>query len=75
MPKKVQEKMKLKGKVGRPAVVGAWAVKVRDILKSSPDLPTAEVVRRLRDTGCGVGKSALYQLVALCRLGDPSDLS
>jgi hypothetical protein len=64
-----------KGKVGRPGLAGAWAVRVRDILRSSPGLSTAEVVRRLRGTGCPVGKSALYQLVALCRLGDPSDPS
>jgi len=62
-----------KGKVGRPGLAGAWALRVRDILRGSPGLPTAEVVRRLRLTGCSVGKSALYQLVALCRLGDPAD--
>lgn len=61
--------MNRKGKVGRPGLARAWAVRVRDILKSSPDLSTADVVRRLRGTGCLVGKSALYQLVALCRLG------
>jgi hypothetical protein len=60
-----------KGKVGRPGLAGAWAFRVRDILKVSPDLRTAEVVRRLRLTGCPVGKTALYQLVALCRIGAP----
>jgi len=61
-----------KGKVGRPGLAGAWAFRVRDILKTSPDLRTAEVVRRLRLTGCRLGKSALYNLVSLCRLGDPT---
>jgi hypothetical protein len=64
-----------KGKVGRPGLARAWAYRVRDILKTTPGLPTAEVVRRLRLTGCLLGKTALYNLVALCRLGDPSDPS
>jgi hypothetical protein len=67
--------MTRKGKVGRPGVAGAWAYRVRDILQSSPGLSTAEIVRLLRLKGCPVGKTALYNLVALCRVADPADLS
>ena len=66
--------MTRKGKVGRPGVAGAWAYRVRDILKSSPTLSTAEIVRLLRLKGCPVGKTALYTLVNLCRAANPSDL-
>ena len=62
-----------KGRLGRPGVAEAWAVRVGDILKSQPELRTAEVLRRLRLLGCPVGKTALYHLVALCRRGDPAE--
>jgi hypothetical protein len=54
--------------------MGPWAARVRDILKSNPRIRTSEVLRRLRVLGCSGGKTALYQLVALCRLGDPEEL-
>lgn len=57
-----------KRKVGRPSLVGPWAARARDILISQPGLSTAEVVRRLQLIGCPAGKTALYHLVALCRV-------
>ena len=59
-----------KGRVGRPALAAVWAMKIGDILKSQPDIRTAEVLRRLRLLGCPGGKTALYHLVALCRLSE-----
>jgi len=60
--------MMRKGRVGRPGLGGPWAHRIREILSSSPELSTAEVLRRLRVLGCPGGKTALYHLVALCRL-------
>jgi hypothetical protein len=57
--------------VGRPGLAGLWAQRVREILSSTPDLSTAEILRRLRLQGCPGGKTALYHLVALCRLRGP----
>lgn len=65
--------MTRKGRVGRPGLGGPWVRRIREILSSSPDLSTAEVLRRLRLLGCSAGKTALYHLVALCRLGDPGE--
>ena len=56
-----------KGKVGRPSLAGSWASRVRELLALDPGLSSAEVLRRLRVLGYPGGKTALYQLVALCR--------
>ena len=62
-----------KGKIGRPSLTEPWAFRVRDILRTQPRIRTSDVLRRLRLLGCPGGKTALYQLVALCRLGDPDE--
>ena len=65
--------MTRKGRVGRPGLGGPWAGRIREILSTSPELSTAEVLRRLRLLGCPAGKTALYHLVALCRLRGPGE--
>lgn len=53
--------------VGRPSKVDEFAAVVQDILKATPDLPTVEVLHRVRAKGYVGGKSALYGLVARVR--------
>jgi hypothetical protein len=55
------------GRVGRPSVALLWAGPVREILATDPGLRTAELLRRIRSLGYAGGKTAFYQLVALCR--------
>lgn len=54
--------------VGRPSVAAPWAATIRTWLEEQPDLPSGEIVRRLREdhqyTG---GKSAVYELVRRLR--------
>lgn len=50
--------------VGRPRVTAMFAEKVEKILAEEPDLPTVEVLHRLRGQGYAGGKSALYELAA-----------
>jgi len=55
------------GKVGRPSTAFPFAADVQEIFKTDPDLPTVEVLRRIRLKGYTGGKTALYQLVAALR--------
>ncbi len=56
-----------RSKVGRPSVALPFAPHVQEIFKTEPDLPTVEVLRRVRLKGYKGGKSALYQIVATLR--------
>ena len=53
--------------IGRPSKVDAFRAQVAAMLASDPELITLEVLRRLREDGYRVGKSAVYDLVASLR--------
>lgn len=53
--------------VGRPSLAKGFEVRVREILKEEPELPTVEILRRVREQGYRGGKSALYELVRQLR--------
>ena len=55
-------------RIGRPNVVENFRKQVATILEQEPDLPSLEILRRVRETGFGGGKTALYGLVASIRL-------
>jgi transposase len=48
---------------GRPSKVSAHRAIVVDLLAKEPELPTLEVLHRVRQAGYSGGKSALYELV------------
>jgi len=56
-----------KRQVGRPSTVQNFRKQVVGILAESPDLPSLEILRRVREVGYQGGKSALYDLVASLR--------
>jgi len=56
-----------KRQVGRPSTIQNFRKQVVGILAESPDLPSLEILRRVREAGYQGGKSALYDLVALLR--------
>src|SRR5712692_10109431 len=49
--------------VGRPSKIAPFASQVSRWLHESPDLSSAEILRRVRLTGYRGGKSALYEFV------------
>src|SRR5215469_10605000 len=53
--------------IGRPSTVQSFRKQVVGILLDSPDLPSLEILRRVREAGYQGGKSALYDLVASLR--------
>lgn len=53
--------------VGRPSTVDRYRSIVSEILREKPDLPTVEVLHRVRELGYEGGKSALYGVVARLR--------
>jgi len=53
--------------VGRPSKVAPFNELIGKILKAEPELPTLEVLRRVREDGYLGGKSALYELVQSVR--------
>ena len=53
--------------IGRPSTVQNFRKLVVGILLESPDLPSLEILRRVREAGYQGGKSALYDLVASLR--------
>lgn len=63
----VRQSLDRDGKVGRPSTALPFAAEVQEIFKSDPDLPTVEVLRRVRLKGYTGGKTALYQLVSTLR--------
>jgi len=63
----VRKSLDRDGKVGRPSTALPFAAEVQEIFKTDPDLPTVEVLRRVRLRGYTGGKTALYQLVSTLR--------
>jgi transposase len=53
--------------IGRPKQAAAFTEPVRQILSDEPDLPTVEILHRLKQQGYQGGKSALYDLVRSLR--------
>jgi transposase len=53
--------------IGRPSLVQNFRKLVVAILEESPDLPSLEILRRVREAGYPGGKTALYALVASLR--------
>ena len=45
--------------VGRPSKAAPFGTVVSEIFKDSPDLPSVEILRRVREKGYAGGKSAL----------------
>ena len=71
-----------KRRIGRPSIVEDFRKPVLKILEEKPDLPSLEILRRVREAGYQGGKTALYALVAsvrpkeikpLIRFGSTSD--
>jgi transposase len=55
------------GRRGRPSLVDAFRTRVVELLKETPDLPGAEVLRLARGWGYAGKRSALYELIAAVR--------
>jgi transposase len=53
--------------IGRPSTVQNFRKQVVGILQETPDLPSLEILRRVREGGYQGGKTALYDLVASLR--------
>jgi transposase len=58
---------RVKRRIGRPSQVENFRKLVAEILAEKADLPSVEVLRRVRQAGYAGGKSALYGLVASLR--------
>jgi transposase len=56
-----------KRRIGRPSIVEDFRKPVAKILEETPDLPSLEILRRVREAGYQGGKTALYALVASLR--------
>ena len=56
-----------KRQIGRPSLVENFRKLVVEILQEKADLPSVEVLRRVRGAGYAGSKSALYALVASLR--------
>ena len=54
-------------RIGRPNIVENFRKQVATILEQEPDLPSLEILRRVREAGYQGGKTALYGLVASIR--------
>ncbi len=58
---------RVKRRIGRPSLVEDFRKLVVEILQEKADLPSLELLRRVREAGYPGGKSALYALVASLR--------
>src|SRR5215472_11863355 len=58
---------RVRRRIGRPSRVEEFRKVVVEILQEKTDLPSVEVLRRVREAGYAGGKSALYGLVASLR--------
>jgi transposase len=56
-----------KRQIGRPSAVQNFRKQVVGILELTPELPSLEILRRVRETGYQGGKTAIYDLVASLR--------
>jgi hypothetical protein len=57
---------RVKRGIGRPSLVEDFRKVVVEILQEKAELPSVEVLRRVREAGYTGGQSALYGLVASC---------
>lgn len=60
------------GRIGRPSTVAEYREKVKKWLKEKHDLPTVEILHRMRLAGYTGGKTAVYELVRALRGPAPS---
>lgn len=60
--------------VGRPSVIGPYRSEIVELLAAEPDLPSLEVLHRVRQRGYPGGKSALYEAVRELRPARPQPL-
>ncbi|MGD0227122.1 MAG: IS630 family transposase [Terriglobia bacterium] len=58
---------RMKRRIGRPSLMEDFRKRVVEILQEKADLPSLEVLRRVREAGYQGGKSMLYALVASLR--------
>lgn len=63
----IRQVLSAESKVGRPSTALPFAQQVQEIFKTHKDLPTIEILRRLRLKGYAGGKTAVYELVAQLR--------
>ena len=56
-----------RGSVGRPPIAVPFETTAQRILHDAPDLPTVEILRRLREEGYAGGKNPVYQMVRRLR--------
>jgi transposase len=56
-----------KRRIGRPSKVDDFRKFIVALLEEKPDLPSLEILRRIREAGYPGGKTALYALVASLR--------
>jgi transposase len=56
-----------KRRIGRPSKVDDFRKFIVALLEETPDLPSLEILRRIREAGYRGGKTALYALVASIR--------
>jgi transposase len=56
-----------KRRIGRPSIVEDFRKLIVEILEERADLPSLEILRRIREVGYTGGKTALYALVASLR--------
>lgn len=59
-------------RIGRPSVLDEFRAAAEEILEKEPELPTVEILHRLRLRGYTGGKSAVYELVKSLRGPAPS---
>lgn len=57
--------------IGRPSSAAPFRLAIKALLEEEPDLPTVEILHRLRGQGYAAGKSALYDLVRALRGAAP----
>ena len=58
--------------IGRPSPTATFEERVREILEEKRDLPTVEILHRLKEQGYRGGKTAVYDLVRRLRGPAPS---
>src|SRR5690606_15882196 len=61
-------------RVGRPPVVEATRLRMRELIAADPDAPALEVLRQLREEGTRLGESTFYRIFRLEKEKLPSEL-
>jgi transposase len=62
-----RQKLRIVRGAGRPSAVVRFRAPILAILKEEAELPSVEILRRVRELGYEGGKSALYDFVAMLR--------